>query len=337
MQGLAVGLALAALTACARTDGAADQADYLARLARVLDTDVGAVPEPAGPAYPPRRALVHELPRDAIDVGEFIDLHGCDMGALVGYRNSPLGRLQGASQRLGYEVAWLAALDRCGSAAPDWMRARARAKTAQLPVLYWNALFAGDEIRIALGASRPLPPGDFAWLLREFADHLDALERGGFDGAGFEASLALLRAGSWVGPARQDWAGWRAVLDAAADALDREAGRVCRNGRPTPRSAILGNVFAQVYLGQLQPRLADDLSRHEAWVAAFAVLADRLDEVATTGFREWYGQVLDPAAEGPGVRSEWRRTRGAVVRHAEAWQRLFATCGIDPRAVVRQD
>jgi hypothetical protein len=325
-------LSLGWLGGCAADAPDADLQDYRQRVARVLAADIVPVPEPAGPAYPLRRALRVEIPRSEIDLGEFFDLHGCDMGALVGFRNSPLGRTQGASQRLGYEAAWLAAARRC-AAAPTWVEARSAAKQAQLPALFWNALFAGDEMRIAAGASQPIPAGDFAWLLREFADQFDALERGTFQLDTFERALAELRTGSRIGPARQAWARWRAELTAVARVLDTEADRVCRNGRPTPRARNLSNVFARFYIEGLQPRLAAEMRGQEAWIRELAALLARLEPVAGAAFADWYGAALAPQS----ARSEWSRTQAAVLVHARAWQRLFSTCGLDPAAAVRQD
>jgi hypothetical protein len=321
------------LTACARSASEPEAADYLARVGGVLDVDLVAVVEPAGPPWPLRRELLIEIPRSEIDAGEFIDLHGCDMGALVGFRNSPLGRTQAASQRLGYEAAWLAAVRRCGPSTPDWLGVLADQKQAQLSARFWNAVFAGDELRIAAGASRPPAAADLAHLLRSLRDHRQAIERGSFDLAAFEATLAALGGGSWVGHARHAWAEWRAHLDAARAALDDHQARICRNGRPTPRSRNLVNVFGRFYLGELQPRLAEAMGAQEDWVRELADFTTELADVATPAFRDWFAHVLNPADPS----SEWRRTRQSVVAHAQAWQRLFDACGIDPRALVRQD
>lgn len=326
-------LCVMVVAACGPSPQEPEAARYLQRLGGALGVDLAPVAQADGPPWPLRRDLLVELPRMDIDVVEFFELHGCDLGSLVGFRNSPLGRTQTASQRLGYEAALLGALHRCGAAAPEWLVELGQRKSARLPALYWNALFAGDEFRIAAGASLPEPATDLAVLLRSLRDHREAIGRDAFDPAAFERTLAGLSVGSWVGHARRSWRAWRAHLDAARVALDEQARRVCRNGRPTPRSRILGNVFARYYVAGLQPKLAERMGAHEAWIRELATFADELDGTATPAFRDWFAHVLDPDAPS----SEWRRTRTAVVAHAEAWQRLFATCGIDPRSVVGQD
>jgi hypothetical protein len=321
------------LAGCGPAPPEPEAAAYLERLGGVLDRDLMPSVEPAGPAYPQRRALRIEIPRDQIDVSEFIELHGCDMGALIGLRNSPLGRAQGASQRLGYEAAWLEAARRCGDAAPDWLRERAGARAARLRALYWNAVFAGEEMRIAAGRSHAEPEGGFGDVIAELGGHLDALERGTFDLVRFESTLAALATGGRIGHARQDWATWRAHLDVARLTLESEAGQVCRNGRPTPRSRYLVNVFSGYYVDGLQPRLVARMRADADWIAALDRLVRRIEPLAPPAFRDWFTHALDPEDD----RSEWRRTRASVLAHARAWQQVFATCGIDPRSAVRQD
>ncbi|MDZ7670968.1 MAG: DUF3080 family protein [Gammaproteobacteria bacterium] len=236
-------------SACQPGTPAAPFEDYLARVARLTGQEAAVADPSSGPAYPQRRALELDIPRRTIDVGEFFELHGCDMGALVGYRNSPLGRTQGASQRLGYEAAWLAAVDACGADAADWLADMGAEKRRRLPALFWNATFAAAEMRTALGGAAAPPDGDLADLVRGLNDSYDRVLQGGFD------------------------------------------------------------------------------------LGTFERLLERLEAVRPPAFDAWYDRVLAPARPG----SEWRRTQRAVVAHAEAWQRLFARCAIDPAAGLGQD
>jgi hypothetical protein len=289
------------------------------------------VPAAPLPGYPQRRVLVVELPERTIGVAEFVELHGCDLGALVGVRNSPLGRTQGASQRLGYEVAWLAAVDGCGADTPAWLTALADGKRQDLSGLFWNATFAGPELRIGLSASGSPASGDLATLLRNLNDMYDQTLAGELDLTGLEETLGQLRQGSWLGPARRDWAAWRGGLDGVADALDEATPGLCRNGQPTPRSRRLNNVFRKLYVEQIQPDLAEQMGRQRAWLDELTRLAARFPAVRPAVFDRWFRAV----AAGPD--SEWQRTRTAVVAHAEAWQRLFAHCGLEPVPGVAED
>ena len=307
--------------------------DYLARIARVTRSEAELPLPPALPAYPARRQLVLEIPRRTIDIFEFFELHDCDLGALVGFRNSPLGRLQQASQRLGYEAAWLAAAERCGADAAEWLTEMGAGKRERLPALFWNATFAADEMRTALGAAAPPPDGDLADILRGLNDTLTNLEEGDFRLAELETLLNRLRQGSWVGAARGDWSRWRRYFGVTSAMLEGAGPRICLNRRPTPRAERLKNVFLKLYVQQIQPELAVRLGRHQAWVAEIDRLSKRLQPVQPPAFAVWFDGVLSPHHPG----SEWRRTRAAVVAHAEAWQALFAHCNIEPVAGLRQD
>jgi hypothetical protein len=305
--------------------------EYLVRVGRVVESTATPISPQPLTRYPERRALVVDIPQRTIDVASFFELHGCDMGGLVGYRNSPLGRLQSDSQRLGYETAWLAAADACGADGEAWMSDLGADKRATLTALFWNATFAADEMRAALGLAARPAQGDLADLLRGLNDRLSALEAGEFEIGAFERLLGALRQGSWAGPARRDWALWRSHLDAVSVLLDEAQPRICLNRQPTPRSRRLHNVFRLFYVEQIQPELAVRMRAHEAWIAELERLSERLDPVQPAAFRAWFAGVLASDAD-----SEWRRTQAAVLNHAHAWQRLFTHCGLEPGAVLGQ-
>lgn len=323
----------ACLGGCAPDTPDAVLDEYLTRVARVAEGEpVLAAPSP-GPPYPARRALDVDIPARTIDVAEFFDLHGCDMGALIGFRNSPLGRVQTASQRLGYEAAWLAAAERCGADAAEWMRGIGAEKRTLLPALFWNATFAAEEMRTALGGAGAAPVADFADVLRGLNDSLTALLDGRFDLGNLEARLARLRQASWVGHARGEWSRWRRHLDAVGRLVRGALPEICLTGDPTPRAERLQRVFTLFYVERIQPDIARRMRAQEAWLRELERLSTRLADVRPPAFTRWYRAVL--AADVPG--SEWQRTRQAVIDHAEAWQHLFAGCGIEPFPGLGQD
>jgi len=320
------------LTACADRSEPAQQAAqerYLTRLSRVLDRPVAPAPAAALPDYPARRALTLALPARRIDWLDFLTLHRCDLGALVGFRNSPLGRLQQPSQRLGYELALLDRAEACelpAAAADGQGLAELLAeKRSARPVYYWNATFAGPEWREPLTAAGAVSAADPARRLGRFVDHWQAAEQGRFELAAFERDLGALRGLRWLPAARQRWQGQRRTLEAAADALGGAGGRLCRNGRPTVASVRAVNVLEKVYLREMQPVLARTLGRDGAVVRVLAALLRDFGEVAPPAFQAWYRQVLDPRAP-----SEWQRTIDASRRHSEAWQQFLGDCAIDP-------
>lgn len=321
------------LTGCAADTPDAVLEEYLERVARVTELTGRPAEPPSRPPYPEVRALVLELPRRTVNVAEFVELHGCDMGQLVGFRNSPLGRVQSASQRLGYHADWLRAVSRCGGDAPPWLLDLAEERRQWLPRLFWNATFAAPEMRTALGRGASAAEGDLADLLRGLNDSLSALDGSDFRIGELERLLGALRQGSWVAPARADWSRWRRYLDEVAALLDEAGPGICLNRQPTPRSRRLQNVFMKFYVERIQPELAREMRRHEAWIRELEGLVGRLEAVAPEEFLRWYRLVLSPDSPD----SEWRRTERAVVAHAEAWQAVLRHCGVEPGRGLGQD
>ena len=126
------------LSACAPTG---ERSDYPERVASVLDRPLEMV-EASLAFTPTRKALRVEVPPLSINALEFAELHRCDMGDLVGARNSGLGRLAPDSQRLGYEIQWLCRSQSCEI---DWVAEMRATKAQQLSKQVWNAVFAGPE------------------------------------------------------------------------------------------------------------------------------------------------------------------------------------------------
>ena len=98
--------ALAIVIALAGCDTAPNShAIYLERLASVLESAI----EPAAATplrlFPAPNTLIIERSAEKIDLLDFLQVTRCDMGALVGARNSSLGRVKTASQRWLYDTA----------------------------------------------------------------------------------------------------------------------------------------------------------------------------------------------------------------------------------------
>jgi hypothetical protein len=159
------------------------------------------------------------------------------------------------------------------------------------------------------------------------------VHEGNFEVDALERLLGRLRQGSWVGPARQDWSRWRRYLGAISILLRRAIPDICLNEQPTPRSRSMTNVFLKFYVARIQPELARRMAEHEGWILELERLSARLRDVQPPAYRAWFRAVLSPARAD----SEWRRTRLAVVAHAEAWQALFAHCSIEPLPGLGQD
>ncbi len=307
-------------------------AEYLGRVQRLLGTEVSVAVEQRLPRYPNRGLLRRAVPSLSIDVLDFVELHDCDLAAAVGYRNSPLGRVQRPSQRLGYESVWLAGARACAADGMEWLEPLIAKKQAAVPAVFWNATFAGEEFARLLGASGVSGGPGVGYLLRELADAYATVASARFDLDAFERVLGALGANPWLAPARRAWDLERRHLDAVSRALTDASEGVCRTGAPTPKSRALVNVFQRYYVDGLQPAIAQRHAADRDAVAALAALVELGGDDLPREFAGWYDLVLAAGDQA----SEWSRLAAARMGHAAAWSRLFTRCGVDPARGLAQ-
>lgn len=316
-----IALSLLALAGCSAEPDTG--AAYLDALSRALDRDIVAEPVSLGRPVQ-RRDLRLAVPDMSIDVVEFARLHACDMGALIGARNSALGQVQTESAALVYELRWIERARRCEDV--DFLPALLERKEALLPVYIWNAIFAGPEFVAALGArapdaaqaaAAPIEP------LQSLAALVPKLLRGELPGAALEAHLKALRQVR-LGARRASWARVRTVLDAASAALDTREPPVCLSGEPNARSERLAGVLRRYYVADWQAPLAAQMRDDVEWLAALQRLLAPLRAVAPPDVLMWLDSVY--GLETP--HSEWQQTRAALVAHAGAWEALYVSCGM---------
>lgn len=332
--------------------GSSDYADaghyenYLERLATQLG-DLPKTDEPSLQSFPTQRELSLAIERQVIDVTEFARLHACDLGDLVGERNSPLGRVAGPVALLVQDQRWLRLGPGCVAQGQDWLTDVLSAKERSLPQRFWNAVLAGDEFGRVMSTAQPLGGSareearsqqSPARGLRDLLDHQQALAALTLNESLLNGTLKELAQGESIGGMRQRWRLLRVSLRRAANGLNRESERLCRNNKPTPKAKILRQVFDTHYVNDLQPQFAAHYGADQATVQALRQLQQRLAEVAPEGFTQWYAATLDP--QNP--EAEWQRTQTALRGHALAWQRLWTRCGMPlsplaPNAPAAQD
>lgn len=308
--------------------------DYLSRLERLTRQPV---PPPAAldlRPYPGNAALRRPLPDLRTGLLNYLALRHCDLMSLVSERNSALGKLRTASLRLGYELTFIRRGERCLAREklddPELIALLERTlavKRDSLGDLFWNATWAGDELRGFLNQS-PGPAGDPG-------GGLEAL--GGLVNAGralrtspapdalpdLERHLATLAGGAAGGAVLRQIAGARVALEQAhgmLQALDED--RLCPRGRASQRARYLRNLLDGVYGEEVQPYLAD-LDRRQRR------LGERLRALRTVSSGD--NPALDQwLAHYFGARGQAARLDQALRAHTERWQTLLGTCGLMP-------
>ena len=314
---------------CACLAGCAEeplQSVYVNRIAHVLGADAALEREMLLREPGARVLQIATVPQE-ISALQFADLHRCDLGGLAGERNSSLGRLAPASQRLGYELRWQCRAPSCELA---WLEEITLKKRTQLNAMVWNAIIAGPEMAAALTNSNNGTADSGALeRLNDVARSLLAGEHCEFSQVAFEQALNRVRLGLPVKAQRYKWAEYRAALDAISGLLKSVS--VCLNGAPTVKAEHLFAVFRRHYVQSLQPELNRVLGNDRVWIDALAEIHRRFDTVAPASWADFYRLTLDPNSPD----SEWNRTRLSITQHAEAWQQVFNQCGVDIRSVAQ--
>lgn len=319
--------------------------EYVERVARVLETE----PELTSPdpveQIPRRRDRVLSMPELDMGMLDFLSLYGCELQYVVGEKNSVMGRVMQPLNQLRYELRFIRAARECLPEVDDEgleeaLNEAIESKRESLPIAVWNATWGVEEVEtlftLAKGYYPVAPEGDpvsdlalgvrqlneaTARLLDEKLDvSLD------FVGNVHQRWQAEYRAGQLINSARL----LTARLEDATDLVqERLEGRpLCLNGKPNNQSDIVQNMFFSVYIGKVQPYMAEIRRARDALIEPLARLAQQQETVMPEPFRDWYRQYLSLTAEG----SLWPELDQAMADHTRAWQDLLEQCGLRPGA-----
>ena len=350
MRVAAAAALLVLLSACAQ--GPDEPGQYLTRLARVLDRPVPQIELRPQVPYPARRVLRLPFSEASLDWLEFARLHECDMGDLVGYRNSGLGRVMGSLERYRYERSWSQVAAQCaGNLAAEQegstqaLLARLREQKAQdLQAAWWNLVFAGPELQRWLrlrgpatdapAADRLPSPAAALLAVRQFAPVAAAASVAGPDAVAESAGGSLATLGTHLeglagaaggGSAFERWAQVATLLRRATALVDGASVRLCRNGQQTPAAARLKNVFRKFYVAELQGELAGAVNADRPWVEQLNAIVANSPRPLPGAFAQWHDATISLTNE----RSLWLATRQAFRDHSQAWQTFAAGCDLN--------
>lgn len=313
------------LSACGGASQDAPFEDYLDRLARPLGVDVPPRNQTTYPRSPRAGKLRLTLESDAIDALDFLALSGCELQVTIGKRNSSLGKLARASQRLLLELEYL----RLAPACVESLRAQERTtlaaalesawrqKREQVPALIYNATLASAEYRAFWSAQRVA--ADFPTVgshvslaaltaINEMARRWLAGDYRA-DDQQFEIYLGEVAGGSGGAVLRslvhqQDW------LDAANRLLEARMalGPLCSTSTRHAAADILPNVIRKYFIEGIQPRAAIMERQRFELVSHIHALEQQLDPVLPPLYTQWRAardSALDVAAGAPRLHVEY--------------------------------
>ncbi|WP_227715358.1 DUF3080 domain-containing protein [Marinobacter sp. 1-3A] len=318
--------------------------EYVERVGRVLDTEPELSEIPAANPIPRRRNRV--LPMPELDLGmlDFLSLYGCELQYVVGEKNSVMGKVMQPLNRLRYEVRFIRAAGECLKTVEDEelqevLEQAIASKRESLPIAIWNASWGVEEVETLFTLAKGEYPVGAEDLLSDLARDTRQLNKtvAALLDQNLEVDL------SFWGKVHQRWqAEYRAGqlikssklvvtrLDDATHLIQQrlDSRPLCFNGKPNGQSDIVQGMFFSIYIGKVQPYLADLRRARGDLIEPLIELAEMQAEVMPADFREWRRSAL--ALEG--VESVWANLDRAVESHTKAWQCLLEQCGLRPGA-----
>lgn len=316
--------------------------EYVVRVARVLDQEPYTSSLPPRTPFPRPRERVQALPELDLGILDFLSLFGCDLQFVVGERNSVLGRVMQPVNRLRYELRFIEAAEACApEIASDSLRqdilAAAESKRESLPLAVWNATWGADEAGQLLTASKGAYPVDATGASNaELSVELEQLNRlvTQLNQRDTSADVSLLHqvhqrwyaratAGQLINSARL----LTARLDDASRLIEArlEARPLCIGGNPNQQSDIVRSMFNSVFIGRVQPYLAEVRRGRNDVIQPLSELFDLQSDVAVPVVAAWHDRYL--GADEGGV---WAGLDTSMARHVALWQTLLEQCGMAP-------
>jgi hypothetical protein len=319
----------------------ADEAynQYLTRLGRTLDVAPVALEPSRVPAIPPPRDLRLDIPPGNLGALDFLAISGCAVQVTIGKRNSSLGLMASASQRLLLDLEYLRLAPECiayqrkqgNEELATTLEAAWQLKRGQLPALVFNATLGSSEYRQFWRSASV--PGDYPantssaviWALESVNEQVQAWLAGDFraDNQAFELLLSEVATGDG-GVLLQTLAGEAAGLEAANRMLAqrKQRGPLCT---PTLRPAaadILDNVVRKFFIAGIQPRAAALNRRYHELVPGIRELEQQLETQLPQPYKRWQ-QQRD---------RELAKLAQAPRQHVEVLQSVLEPCAKRPAA-----
>lgn len=334
---------------CGASDSPATRFDdYLARLARTLDVARPDPPPRSARLYPDKRRLQWPVETPRTGWIGFFQLHRCGLVNLVSERNSILGRVAPAQDRLAYESTLLAGLIACrnrltGDTARPTEEDREfiarldeliQIKRQAVPRIFWNRTFGDDAMAHLFSLAGRAPTLTPTATGRESRRALERLAGAGETlaaGAVLQAkTLAIayrqLEAATYGGQLQQAAIDAATALDAARTMIDSRLARraVCFNNTPSRRGRTLETILRSVYGPRIQPYLADLVRAGRQWRHTVDHLI-AVQRVAPPDVFTQYRRATLNADNGI-----WAALDTAIARHTRRWQDLLGECGLMP-------
>lgn len=319
--------------------------EYVKRLANVLDVEPNYSDLVVIERIPRTRERNLSIPEADINMLDFLKLYGCELQFVVGEKNAILGRVMQPLNSLRYEVRFIEAARLClpeidNESLHQKVAKAIEEKQQNLPIVIWNATWGTDEIAQLLSLSNGLyQPDKSQHEISKYSSDIEYLNDvvGKLLIGDYSTDL------SYLGEIQQRWQyGSRAGqlhnsarllvtrLDDATQLLRQRIHQqpLCSQGRPNNQARIVESMFFSVYIGKVQPYMAQVNRAAMQLFGPLSELAQIQQQVMPETFQPYYSQSLDWAGES----GLWGTYQQRVKEHTEAWQDLLEQCGLRPAA-----
>ncbi|MEZ5534572.1 MAG: DUF3080 family protein [Thiolinea sp.] len=326
--------------------------EYADSMGTVLETPVELNLEAAAldfPVLPERRERI--LPTVDIREGmlEVWDFQQCGMMKLIAERNSTLGKVMLPSQKMIYELRFMAALQQCRTKMQqlekptqqdkDFIRRLDEIhalKQQYLPAEIWNGIYTSEEIsqHFALGKAPLSPQAESPVNELQAMEQLLTLAK--------LATAEPLQLPDWLAQLEDQYfalyssqygAELLPALRITTQTLERTAAAIeqrlqrapfCHKGHRPRRAEILRNIFQKYYAGQVQPYMAQLQREGQHWLSIHQQIMQQLP--VPPAMKVWQQQVVSLDVTD----SLWQQWQQASQRHTQAWQDILGQCGMMP-------
>lgn len=313
---------------------------YVSRLAYQLDETIPASDYESLMLLPSVRERRFDIPNFSVSLLDFLSLYGCELQVLVAERNSILGRYASPMIKLDYDLKFIAEAKRCInsiSTSDDELKNKLTTailfKQKYLPKVMWNALWADKELPSWVGYASGLYPLSAPDVVSEQTlekvneEVQQTLKSESGDLKQLKRLFPMWLASQEAGQLLQSLHFMTKQLHLGTALIDQRLERkpMCYQQSPTPKSKQLEQFFFNIYIGHMQPYIAQLHQRGEV-VLPFLYALATITDAPSEEFSTYRQNVLSPTTE----KGLWQSYVNAVSRHTQAWQRLLDQCGLRP-------
>ena len=284
---------------------------------------------------------------------EVLDFRQCDMLSIISERNSSLGKVMPASQKMRYELRFISALQNCrtivaANETPDSTQQAFQARLEEiyqvklnnLPAEIWNGIYTSAEM------SKHFKSGVSPFPLNQSEEKLNhtrvqtALQKLAHLSSLSNSEEITLP--DWLDSIEDEYAALHhselgsqvlATLPLVSSGLNQVASAIetrlknkvfCFPNHQPKRATVLNNVFRKYYVDQVQPYMSLLEREAKPWLEQHNEILGRLPIPKT--MQEYSSKII--SMQNPN--SLWGQWIVARNRHTKAWQSILGQCNMMP-------